>query len=133
MLTKNIKVFFHKKFTIVHIVSCLVDGIYSLADICNKIIEVDTPFKKIYYAKCGDNKQDVVFSCTAHMSIVIISVKMYDGEKFSDSTGGIDWCDETKTYCSKCVKKYLQKMYCYYVHKNFDLPLAIGSFYFSSF
>ena len=56
------------------IVSCLQDGIYSLGDICHRIRQVNTGIKKIYCAKCGDDKQDVVFSCCDHMAMVIFSV-----------------------------------------------------------
>ena len=85
------------------IISCLVDGIYSLADICYKISQTDTPSKKLYCAKCGDNKQDVVFSCSDHMAMIIIAVKRYDCTKSPDkSTASIYFYDE-----------------------NFDLPLGI--------
>ena len=101
------------------IISCLVDGIYSLGDICHQIRQVNTAIKKIYCAKCGDDKQDVIFSCCDHMSMIIFSVKS------SDKTTASIYCnDETKNYCIKCVKKYLQTMYYRYQHTNFDLPLA---------
>ena len=108
------------------IVSCLVDGIYSLADFCDKISKTNfTPSQKLYCAKCGDNKQDVIFSCADHMAMIIIAVKRYDCTKSPDkSTASIYFYDETKTYCRGCVKKYLQEMYYYYRHINFDLPLG---------
>ena len=108
------------------IVSCLVDGIYSLADICDKISKTNcTPSQKLYCAKCGDNKQDVIFSCADHMAMIIIAVKRYDCTKSPDkSTASIYFYDETKTYCRGCVKKYLEEMYYYYRHTNFDLPLG---------
>ena len=109
------------------IISCLVDGIYSLADICNKISQTDTPSKKIFCAKCGDNKEDVVFSCSDHMAMIIFSVKRYDCKNPDKSTATLYFYDETKTCCRRCVKKYLQKMYYYYRHTNFGLPLEIKS------
>ena len=58
--------------------------------------------------------------------MVIIAVERYDCTKSSDkSTATIYFYDETKTYCRGCVKKYLQEMYYYYRHINFDLPLGI--------
>ena len=104
---------------------CLLNGIYSLEDICKEINQVE--IDNIYCTKCGDNKQDAVFSCTEHMPIVIVSVKKYDPEKLPDN--GTDDCnieltDETKNYCPKCVKKYLQKMYYRYYCTNFDLSMA---------
>ena len=106
------------------IISCLVDGLYCLGDICNKISQTDTPSKKLFCAKCGDEKKDVIFSCTDHMAMIIFSVKRYNYKNPNNSTATIHFYDETKGYCRRCVKKYLQKMYCYYRHTIFDLPLA---------
>ena len=107
------------------IVSCLQDGIYSLGDICHRIRYGNTAIKKIYCAKCSDDKQDVVFSCCDHMAMIIFSVKT---KSSSDKTTASIYCnDETKNYCIKCVKKYLQAMYYRYQHTIFDLPLAAPS------
>ena len=128
----NLKNFFPKK--VYHcsclnsvIISCLLDGIYSLGDICKEINQFKTNLMKIYCVKCGDNNEDVVFSCTQHMAIVIFSVKMHAPEKLPDKATddcNIELTDETKTYFAKCVKKYLQKMYYHYHCTNFDLPMA---------
>ena len=61
------------------------------------------------------------------MPIVIVSVKKYDPEKLPDNATddcNIELTDETKNYCPKCVKKYLQKMYYRYYCTNFDLSMA---------
>ena len=109
------------------ITSCLHEGIYSLADICDKISQTDcTDSKKVYCAKCGKNKENVIFSCSEHMAMIIIAVKRYDcTESPNERNASIYFYDETKTYCSGCVKKYLQEMYYYYHFLNFDLPLGI--------
>ena len=78
---------------------CLVNEIYSLMDICKKVNQ--TIRKTIYCVKCGENQQNAIFSC-------------------GDQTT-ISFHDETKTYCSICVKKYLQKMYYIFEHVNFKL------------
>ena len=107
------------------VTSCLVDGVYSLRDICYKISRDDTSPKKLYCAKCGHDKKDVIFSCCDHMAMAIFSVKRYDCTKSPDeSTASVYLKDETKTYCQGCVKKYLQLTYYAYRHTNFDLPLA---------
>ena len=95
------------------IASCLANEIYSLMDICLKVNQ--TIRKKIYCVKCGENKENVIFSCTDHMPIVIFAVET------SQSTGIISLRDETKTYCPICVKKYLQEMYYFFGHVNFKL------------
>ena len=83
---------------------CLVNGDYSLKDICKKLNQkIDD--RKIYCSKCGDELQDVIFSCTEHMSLVIFSVKKDD---------------------DYCLKKYLQTAYhCCYDYTNFDVPITI--------
>ena len=112
----NYKKFFPKKVyrcdCLVRVItSCLADKIYSLGDICLKVNQ--TIGKQIYCVKCGKNRQNVIFSCTDHMPMVIFGVKT------SQSTPTISLCDETKTYCRICVKKYLQKMYYLFGHINF--------------
>ena len=98
------------------IISCLLDGMYSLGDICNEITQVDTFFKKIYCTKCGDNKQNVIFSCTGHMPMVIFDSK-------PAVNGNIYCLIKRKINCRICIKKYLQKMYYCYQHTIFDLPM----------
>ena len=109
------------------ITSCLHDGIYALADICDEISQTQcTKSKKVYCAKCGKNNQNVVFSCADHMAMLIIAVKRYDCTVLPNKKSvTIDFYDESKTYCCGCIKKYLQEMYYYYHFLNFDLPLGI--------
>ena len=96
---------------------CLVNGIYSLKDICKKLNEkIDD--RKIYCSKCGDNLQHVIFSCTDHMSLVIFSIKQNDDY--------MELNEEIKKSCKYCLKKYLQIAYdCCYDYTSFDLPIAI--------
>ena len=96
---------------------CLVNGQYSLRDICKKLNETIDD-KKIYCSKCGDDLQDVVFSCVNHMQLVIFSVKQ-DGCY-------VELDEKTKNFCKYCIKKYLQAAYdCCYEHTDFDVPIAI--------
>ena len=95
------------------ITSCLANDIYSLVYICIKVNN-QTIHEKIYCVKCGKNRQSAIFSCGDHMPMVIFAVET------SQSTG-ISLRDETKTYCSICVKKYLQENYYFFGHVNFKL------------
>ena len=95
------------------IASCLANGIYSLVDICIKINQ--TIGEKIFCVKCGENRQNAIFTCADHMPMVIFAVEM------SQSTGTISLHNETKTYCPICVKKYLQENYYFFGHVNFKL------------
>ena len=96
---------------------CLVNGQYSLKDICKKLNQTIDD-KKIYCSKCGDDLQNVVFSCVNHMQLVIFSVKQ-------------DGCyvkldEKEKNSCKYCIKKYLQAAYdCCYEQTDFDVPIAI--------
>ena len=85
---------------------CLVDGHYSLEDICKKINE-QLYADNIYYCKCGDTLENVIFSCRQHMSL-------------------ISGCELDNKRCLRCIKKYLKIAYdCCYNHTNFDLPMSI--------
>ena len=96
---------------------CLVNGHYSLKDICKKLNQ-SKEHRKIYCCKCGDGLQNVVFSCINHMQLVIFSIKQ-DGSYFQ-----LD--EKTKNSCKYCIRKYLQAAYsCCYQHTDFDVPIAI--------
>ena len=95
---------------------CLVNGHYSLKDICKKLNEkIDD--QKIYCCKCGDDLQHVIFSCTEHMNLVIFSTKEVDGY-FE--------LDEKDKNCKYFLKKYLQAAYhCCYNYTNFDVAIEV--------
>ena len=87
---------------------CLVNGDYSLKDICKKLNEVNIG-QKIYCSKCGDNMEDAIFSCFEHMSLVIVNNN-----------------NNNNSNCIQCIKKYLQEAYhCCYDYTSFDLPILI--------
>ena len=95
---------------------CLVNGEYSLKDICKKLNQTIDD-KKIYCCKCGDNRQNVIFSCVNHMQLVILSCK---------NDGSYVELTETAKNCKICIKKYLQiACECCYEHTDFDVPIAI--------
>ena len=96
---------------------CLVNGQYSLKDIIKKLNEkIDA--LKIYCSKCGDDLQDVIFSCTQHMQLVIVSIK--------EENGYFELDEKVKDSCKYCLKKYLKVAYhCCYDHTNFDVPITI--------
>ena len=99
------------------IASCLVDQIYSLVDICKKVNE--TIREKIYCVKCGENEQNVIFSCGDHMPMIIFGVET--SQSSGQTTTTISFRDVTKYFCRVCVKKYLQEMYYRFEHVNFKI------------
>ena len=74
----------------------------SLQDICNEINMTDG--KMIYCVRCGDEKQDVVFSCGNHLIMGTFAVEL---------NGNNVTIIESLTghYCLSCVKKYLIEKY----------------------
>ena len=74
----------------------------SLQDICNEIN--DTDGKMIYCVKCGDGKQDVVFSCGNHLIMGTFAVELH-----GNNVTLIE--NSTVHYCFSCIKKYLQEKY----------------------
>ena len=95
--------------------SCLLNDIYSFIDICVKVNQ--TSREKIFCTKCSENKQDVIFTCSDHIPMVILAVEI---EQTSDGETSYYFRDETKTYCPICVKKCLERMYYYFEHVNFQ-------------
>ena len=96
---------------------CLVNGQYSLKDICKKLNETIDD-KKIYCSKCGDDLQNVIFSCVNHMQIVILSCTQVGTY--------VELTETAKNSCKICIKKYLQTACeCCYEHTDFDVPIAI--------
>ena len=97
---------------------CLVNGNYSLKDICEKLNQTENG--KLYCCKCGDGLQDIIFSCINHMQLVVFSVKLQDDDSYFEIE------QKTKNSCKYCIRKYLQAAYsCCYEHTSFDIPLAI--------
>ena len=74
----------------------------SLRDICIEINDNDG--SKIFCVKCGDEKQDVVFSCGKHLTMGTFAVELHGNNVtlIENSTGH---------YCLSCIKKYLQEKY----------------------
>ena len=74
-----------------------------MQDICNKIDNVkgDT----IYCTKCGDDKKDVVFSCTKHLTMETFAVEIHNNNVVVIET-------ETRNYCLSCVKKTETRQNC---------------------
>ena len=73
-----------------------------LQEICEEINKIDG--KMIYCVRCGDEKQDVVFSCGNHLIMGTFAVEL-NGNNVSliESTTG--------HYCLSCIKTYLQEKY----------------------
>ena len=82
----------------------------SLLDIYNKIdIKGDT----IYCTKCGDDKKDVVFSCTKHLTMETFVVEIHNNNVVVIETGA-------RNYCLSCVKKYLREKYQMFNYEIFN-------------
>ena len=75
-----------------------------MCDICNKIDSSDTDADgMIYYAKCGDDKKHVAFSCAKHLPMEIV-IQIHNNNVVEIET-------ETRQNCLSSVKKYLQQNY----------------------
>ena len=95
---------------------CLVNGKYSLTDICNEINQ--RRGDRIFCCRCGDDKQFAIFSCIKHMAMVVFSQK--------NNNDYIELNAQAKDQCFYCIKKYLKVAYkCCYEYTDFDLPMSI--------
>ena len=93
---------------------CLVNGQYSLKDICKKLNQ-SKEHRTIYCCKCGDGC--VVFSCINNIRVGIFLNKQH-GSYFE--------LNEKIKNCRRCLTKYLQASYKYcYEHTDFNIPIAI--------
>ena len=76
----------------------------SLQDLCNQINDNDTADGIIYCSKCGDGKQDVVFSCSDHLSMGTFRVQFVKNEC-------VTMVAQDKHFCLTCIKRFLSKNY----------------------
>ena len=83
----------------------------SLQYFCNQINNNDTDDHIIYCSKCNDRK-DVVFSCTDHMSMGTFTIQ------YVADNSTIMQIQDTH-FCLLCIKKYLRgKYYKFNSHNN---------------
>ena len=101
------------------IASYLLNEIYSLIDICVKVNQ--TVREKIFVTKCGEKKQDVIFSCGGHIPLIVLNVET------SQSDGKMTYYfrDDTKTYCRNCIRICLRHMYHYFEHVKFPSSFSL--------
>ena len=94
----------------IDVMMCLVNGNYSLNDIITELKK--SKAKKLFYCtRCGDDKQNVIFSCVDHMKLKTFLV------------GDGHLTEEHRNNCIRCLKKYLRTAYsCCYEHTKFDVP-----------
>ena len=104
MFPKNV---YHCPCVNLQIKLCLVNGQYSLTDICEKVRK-EIVGDNIYYCKCGNESEHAIFSCKKHM-------RMISGCELNDNQR-----------CHRCMKNYLQLAYnCCYDHTSFDVPMSV--------
>ena len=76
----------------------------SLQDLCNEINNNDTGDSIIYCSKCGDGKQDVVFSCSDHLSMGTFVVQFVQNQC-------VTMVAQDKHFCLTCIKRHLNNNY----------------------
>ena len=104
MFPKNV---YHCPCVNLQIKLCLVNGHYSLSDICQKVKE-ELIGDNVYYCKCGNDLEHAIFSCKKHMSLISVC-ELNDNQR-----------------CLRCMRRYLKLAYhCCYAHTSFDLPTSI--------
>ena len=86
---------------------CLVNGQYSLSDICEKV-RTEIVGDNIYYCKCGNDLEHAIFSCKKHMHLISVC-ELRENQR-----------------CFRCMRRYLKLAYhCCYDHTKFDLPTSV--------
>ena len=83
----------------------------SLQDFCNEINNKQTRGNCIYSVKCGDKKQDNVFSCLDHIPMGTFYVQY--------STNDVRKLETiNESFCLTCIKKYLRQNYNIFLFKT---------------
>ena len=73
----------------------------SLQHICDEINDCNGII--VYCARCGDNKEDVVFSCADHLLMGTFTAQFLNGK--------VTVIETNRKYCFCCIKKNLQEKY----------------------
>ena len=83
----------------------------SLQDFCNEINNKQTTGNCIYSVKCGDKKQDNVFSCLDH-----IPMGSFHIQYIANDVRKLETINES--FCLICIKKYLRQNYDIFLFKS---------------
>lgn len=107
---------------------CFDNDLKSFVEIHDEIWEFtlsNHDISKVFSIKCGNNREDCIFVCEKHLSIIIFGKKKYsctEKPKFNNTTVLYTLDDKTKiaeTYCTGCIKHYLRISTQYFFFKNF--------------
>ena len=83
----------------------------SLQDFCNEINDKNNTGNCIYSVKCGDKKQDNVFSCLNHIPMGTFNIQY--------TANGIRELEVlNESFCLTCIKKYLRKNFNNFLFKT---------------
>ena len=83
----------------------------SLQDFCNEINDKNSTGNCIYSVKCGNNKQDNVFSCLNHIPMGTFNI-----QHMANSVRQLETLNES--FCLICIKKYLRLKYNNFLFKS---------------
>ena len=83
----------------------------SLQDFCNEINDKNSTGNCIYSVKCGDKKQDNVFSCLNHILMGAFNIQY--------TANGVRELETlNESFCLTCIKKYLRQNYDKFLSKS---------------
>ena len=104
---------------------CHDNGYFSFTEIVDELTEhtfLDNTDSKVFSVKCGELKKDCIFVCEKHLAIVVFAKKHFSCTDVPQATNMAITYDlgKKETYCTGCIKHYLQIMYNYFYHINFE-------------
>ena len=83
----------------------------SLQDFLNEINDKNSTGNCIYSVKCGDKKQDNVFSCLNHIPMGTFNIQY--------TANGVRRLETlNSSFCLTCIKKYLRRNYDNFLFKS---------------
>ena len=83
----------------------------SLQDLCNDVNDKNSTDNCIYSVRCGDIKEDNVFSCLNHIPMGTFKIQY-------SANGVLQLETINESFCLTCIKKYLRRNYTKFMFKS---------------
>lgn len=106
--------------------NCYDHGLYSFTEIVDELSThrfLDNNNSKVFSTKCGSLKKDCIILCEKHLGIVLFAMKKYSCTNLPQETNTtiVYNLGKKETYCTGCIKHYMQLMYHYFYFVDFNI------------
>ena len=102
---------------------CFDNGEWSIADIVCYLKDIDSKnllSTRIFSTRVGENKEHCLFTCEAHLKIILLSVEKNTCTSSEDEdTVCVEYSDKKELYCKSCLKQQMRLLYYYFYFVKF--------------